>query len=49
MGRLAGKVLNLMKGMEDLQRLSPCGGVHVKLMGVEKFFSLLFYRDAQIV
>lgn len=49
MESLAGKLLSLKRDMEDLQRLSPCGGVHVKLMGVEKFFSLLFYRDAQIV
>lgn len=40
MGRLAGNVLNLIKGMENPQRLSPCGGVHIKLMDVEKSFPL---------
>lgn len=40
MGRLAGKVLNLIKGMENPQRLSPGGGVHAKPMGVEKSFPL---------
>ena len=48
MGRLAGKFLSLID-MEYLQRLSPCGRVHIKLMGVEKSDSLFINRDEQIV
>lgn len=40
MESLAGKFLSHKRDMEYLQRLSPCGGVHIKPMDVEKSSSL---------
>ena len=48
MGCLARKFLSLID-MENLQRLSLCERVHIKLMDVEKSDSLLKNREEQIV